>query len=1343
GLMFANPVAISFDLSNWEEPGTVLNLFVRTSPGGVFVDSGKTAIVDVSGLRATGAIDHFSVYAAIRVQAATQPPVLSRAQHFASQSSTFNDYRDALLRTGLLEGMTHPVLINRKSASSTNLGPFSAGLRVRASFDDPVFKTSALISIGPRSQFSADGWQLATTLKIPVIPGCDEGRLLDGTMVIDYPATSNSATLNIPFRVECLNELVVGRDSASSPLPAGVEEVVYQLSAGPKRVLMLRDRHKIYRFSRVDILAGGAVQVQDLARTIDDREPQQFWVTGDMTIEGSFDTNGKSGSPGGYGDNDFEAGGYGAAAGGGQYNAGSGGRGAPYTTNAPVLVQAHNDAIRRALCPLFPDFCPQAEIFMVSEITVYHGDPGPIARSGAVGGAGGKEWEAASAVTVAFEGARAVVSFATGDWIGAAEAAYGLIDESVKLLNNDKEMMASVGRGGGSVGASYDPRPDLAEFDFPRGGAGGGGAGAMTIAWPEGDESGGGGGAGGGGAPNLQLVVGGMLKILPGGMINGRGGYGGAGGRGGEYQAAPGGGGGGGRGAQIVIIAKGLDNKGVITTRGGLPGASGFISDGDEMGLVSTAFGKTGRNGAVRMQGSFLGSRPVDVTSYYVGPHIGRLNAEYFVSEDRFYNERPGDPNATVENGQWCPRVSLGYRPGSSSGSVFYVDPLLNSVALPRKIFETESGVQSREVCFPLQVGANRYAMRVNRENWNPGPDTPPGSIPTPGPFIEPHPWETQTVFYFPGLNDGDRDGLMDGAESFLGTNPQLADSDGDGLGDGYEIFQSHTDPKVSNFMQLTVSGVPGGVGQVSISPVGPWYTPNSSVTVSVLSGSSDYSFYQWRGDLTGNQNPATITMDKNKTIYAEFLYTQYTHPSGTLLPAKAVNTTTPTSSLGAPRVEMTAGGNAVIAWRQDNRIMARDFDATGGWGNTVDLGAAVNGQPQLATNIYGETILVWDHWDAANTRWQIYANRFNGEQRWHDPQLIAENAGKDINSPPTPLAATNDSLTVVLMWHVVSNDATSGVFTKRFETTTGWQTTKTINSPHGGEHQLALDNQGHAVLIWNVGGSVWARVLKKVGDYDQLIPAVRLSDAATSNNFDARVVLDRRNIIGNQGKATVVWAKGADIVSYRFAYKVDAIDSTGSRDVVDNRNTVAQTPHIVIDQRNNVLAVWKQGTDLWSNQYIEDWGHWLTPTLIEQNSAIPGEPRLRIDGYGNAMALWGQGGEIHLARYLAAQGWQPDNVIATPATNTVIDAPRLDLDQNGNAFALWRVWSESATTGEIALRYFSTSTTDTDGDGLTDAEEFVYYGTDAYAADTDGDTFSDGDEVTAGTDPLDKLSHP
>jgi len=59
------------------------------------------------------------------------------------------------------------------------------------------------------------------------------------------------------------------------------------------------------------------------------------------------------------------------------------------------------------------------------------------------------------------------------------------------------------------------------------------------------------------------------------------------------------------------------------------------------------------------------------------------------------------------------------------------------------------------------------------------------------------------------------------------------------------------------------------GAGSVNTSPIKP-YSFGQTVTVTA-EPSPGYIFFEWRGDLTGSVNPATITMNGNKTITARF----------------------------------------------------------------------------------------------------------------------------------------------------------------------------------------------------------------------------------------------------------------------------------------------------------------------------------------------------------------------------------------------------------------------------------------------------------------------------------------
>jgi uncharacterized repeat protein (TIGR02543 family) len=70
----------------------------------------------------------------------------------------------------------------------------------------------------------------------------------------------------------------------------------------------------------------------------------------------------------------------------------------------------------------------------------------------------------------------------------------------------------------------------------------------------------------------------------------------------------------------------------------------------------------------------------------------------------------------------------------------------------------------------------------------------------------------------------------------------------------------------------LTIVIEPEGAGSVILTPPGGYYFPGTVVTATA-NAAAGYTFDHWSGDLTGSNNPETITMDSDLTVTAHFNY--------------------------------------------------------------------------------------------------------------------------------------------------------------------------------------------------------------------------------------------------------------------------------------------------------------------------------------------------------------------------------------------------------------------------------------------------------------------------------------
>lgn len=86
---------------------------------------------------------------------------------------------------------------------------------------------------------------------------------------------------------------------------------------------------------------------------------------------------------------------------------------------------------------------------------------------------------------------------------------------------------------------------------------------------------------------------------------------------------------------------------------------------------------------------------------------------------------------------------------------------------------------------------------------------------------------------------------------------------------------------------QLSVLVGPAGAGNVITNPQGTSFSLGTEVTLYAVANSG-YKFTQWSGDITGTQNPITITLDSDKVVVANFVLADKYKVNVNILPTGA-----------------------------------------------------------------------------------------------------------------------------------------------------------------------------------------------------------------------------------------------------------------------------------------------------------------------------------------------------------------------------------------------------------------------------------------------------------------------
>ena len=211
---------------------------------------------------------------------------------------------------------------------------------------------------------------------------------------------------------------------------------------------------------------------------------------------------------------------------------------------------------------------------------------------------------------------------------------------------------------------------------------------------------------------------------------------------------------------------------------------------------------------------------------------------------------------------------------------------------------------------------------------------------------------------------------------------------------------------------QYTLSVNVEGEGDVAKDPDEPAYHYGNVVSLTAT-GEPGWSFARWSGDLSGANNPETITMDEDKDVTATFTQDEYTltmdvegegtvsqdPQSETYFYGETV-TLTATASIGWSFAEWS--GDLSGTDNPETITMDEDKDVTATFTQdeytlTVDVeeGGTVSQDPQSETYFYGETVTLTA---TADTGWSFAG--WSGDLSGTDnPESITMDGNKDVTA--------------------------------------------------------------------------------------------------------------------------------------------------------------------------------------------------------------------------------------------------------------------------------------------------------------------------------------------------------
>lgn len=330
---------------------------------------------------------------------------------------------------------------------------------------------------------------------------------------------------------------------------------------------------------------------------------------------------------------------------------------------------------------------------------------------------------------------------------------------------------------------------------------------------------------------------------------------------------------------------------------------------------------------------------------------------------------------------------------------------------------------------------------------------------------------------------------------------------------------------------------------------------------------------------------------------------------------------------------------------------------------------------PQMAFMDTGVGVIVW--FSASMLGFDLRSSFYEPLLGWKDLANVASLPFTDTGNYERPQVAVDDSGNTTLVWEWGDsspyNTPPYSIYADRYNVETStWSGSQLIETDEAGpasSPSVVMDSEGNAIAVWAQSDGTQNNIMYNIYNVETGWSAMPL--AIDNLDSDARSPdID----IGGENDLLAVWFQADNVWSNHYKptgeWEIPIAVGPASLNNVGDDLTVSVG-------ETSAVAAWEAGLSnaIWARVYSLSANAWLDAAV--QISPVDGsstEPDSAIDGFGKAMVVWRQefnGTRILSSHYVPGSGWSAPQRVDTHSDGDVL-SPLITADRAGNMTVVW-----------------------------------------------------------------------